>query len=272
MQLYVINLERSVERFERICAQFSQFRLDFTRIKAIDAHDLSDEQYFAVQNANIWTQALTRGEIACFLSHAKALETFIADNVPYGVIFEDDVLLGQSAQKWLHTSKWLIKIMQQTGEEIDIVKLETSGKKLWLGQQWSIQQEGEEGFSLAKIKSTHIMAASYLISRQAAMRLLELMQQKAAPFDHFLFNFSLGNAQKFALYQLDPAIVVQTDLTSTLEGERSQNKQQVKSRRTVYQTLKRETRRVFRRAKQGIWVMKINFFTTEQWKRIPFRD
>jgi len=97
VRLYVINLERSPDRLAHLRQQFAKFGLDFTRIEAVDAWHLSAAQRQDVQSRNIWTQELTGGEIACFLSHAKALEKFIADNLPYGVIFEDDVILGKLA-------------------------------------------------------------------------------------------------------------------------------------------------------------------------------
>jgi len=272
MRLYVINLDRSPDRLARLGVQFSKQGLDFTRIEAVDACALSDAQYRAVQEHNIWSQNLTRGEVACFLSHGRALERFIADDVPYGVIFEDDVTLGGDAAKLLNRTDWLINMTNKTGERIDIVKLETSGKKVWLGQPLPLEGEASNVFALARLKSTHIMAAAYLISRHSAMRLVDVMRGKAAPFDHFLFNFSCNLAQEFALYQLDPAIVVQAGLVSTLEGERALDKKCLKSRRSWFGTLTREARRLVRRTSRGLWGMKINLFSADQWKYVPFRD
>jgi len=286
MRLYVINLDRSVDRFSRIVEKFSYLNLDFTRIVAIDAQDLDALQCQAVQVRNIWSQALTLGEIACFLSHGKALQQFLADDAPYGVIFEDDVTLSHDAWKWLNRADWLVELADKAGEVPDIVKLETSGKKVWLGQGLRcgkqdmaafVQERFPEtaptfsGGSLAKLKSTHIMAAAYLVSRSAAIKILALMQEKSAPFDHFLFNFSLGVAEKFLLYQLDPAIAVQASLPSTLEGERSQDKKQQKEARSFSQTLKREAKRLVYRTRTGFWGFKTNFFTRDQWKRVPFK-
>jgi len=272
MQLYVINLDRSTARLAYIDAQFSQFDLNFIRIPAIDAHTLSDFSYGEVQKRNIWPQAMTRGEVACFLSHGRALERLVADHVPYGVIFEDDVTLARDAAKWLQQDDWLSKLVAQNSGEVEIVKLETSGKKVWLGQGMKLEGQGRAKFMLAPLKSTHIMGAAYLISRDAALRLLEMMQHKAAPFDHFLFNFSLGNAQKFALYQLDPAIAIQAGLPSSLEEDRAAKHQNAKKHRRLGDNLRREARRLVRRTRTGLWGMKINFFTSDQWKRISFKD
>jgi len=268
MRLYVINLDRSGDRLARIGGLFSTMGLEFTRITAVDVRVLSDDALAQVQKCNIWTQDLMRGEIACFLSHARALQQFVDDNAPYGVIFEDDVELGRGAASLLKDDSWLENMAHKTGEMIDLVKLETSGKKLLLGQ--AIPIEDQDNFTLARLKSTHMLAAAYLISRPAAMRLLEMMQQQAAPFDHFLFNFGLGIAQHFTLYQLEPAIAIQAGLASTLEGERADKKQQAKSNRCFRQTLFREIRRLKNRAITGLWGIKTNLFTRDRWQRVSF--
>jgi len=264
MKLYVINLARSQERFKRLEAIFAALSLNFTHIDAVDNIRLDEKTRAKINAINVWPQPMTRGEIACFLSHKKVLEQLIADEVTYGVIFEDDVELADAASVLLSSTAWL-------PEGVDIVKLETAGKKLWLGCPQPLMIEGKavDKFHLAHIKSTHIMTAAYLISRAAAIRLVDIMDRKSAPFDHLLFDFSLGVVQEFNLLQLDPAIAIQADLGSTLEGERATTYQRIKKRPLV-QTLKREIKRVFYRAYVGLWGMKVNYFSREQWKRVPF--
>jgi len=260
MKLYVINLETSQERLQRMHAIFAARGLSFTRIDAVDARCLPQALHSKINEMNLWSQEMTYGEVACFLSHKRALEQLIADGAPYGIIFEDDILLGVGATKILSSADWV-------PDEAEIVKLETSGKKVQLGPP---QHVAIKGFSLAYIKNTHIMAAAYLISRQAALRLVSLMEEASAPFDHFLFNFSLGIAPHFILFQIDPAPVIQTVLPSTLEGERAIIKQAKKHNRTISQTCKREVSRIFERAGVGLWGMKVNYFSDDQWKRVPF--
>jgi len=161
---------------------------------------------------------------------------------------------------------------EMASEIIDIIKLETSGKKVWLGPNLPLEEQDQAGFGLAQIKSAHLLSAAYLISRNAAIHLLELMRFKAAPFDHFLFNFSLGIAQEFTLYQLDPAIAVQASFISTMESERAKDKIAAKASRRLNQTLARETRRLIRRTRTGLWGIKTNLFTQDQWKRVPYTN
>lgn len=262
MKLYVINLDRSSDRLARLKTIFSRLNLTLTRVKAIDARKLDDKTYEAVNAINLWPDKLTRGEVACFLSHKTALAQIAAGADPFGVVFEDDVELAECAGNFLKNSDWV-------PSDADIVKLETFFKKVWLGPK---QATSTPGFMLEEMKSSHIMAAGYLISKQAAARFIDKMERKSAPFDHLLFNFRLHVAEEFKIYQLDPAIVVQARLESTLQSERTTNETQKKARRGVIQTVVREMRRLFSRARTGLWGITINTLSHDQWKRIPFAN
>ena len=96
MNIYYINLERSPLRRERLEKCLSSYSLSFTRIDAVDAKNLSDEyvaQYYDPKiNPHRYFAPLKKSEIACFLSHRKALQEFIAsDAADVAIILEDDL-------------------------------------------------------------------------------------------------------------------------------------------------------------------------------------
>ncbi|MHC5308298.1 glycosyltransferase family 25 protein [Bartonella sp. LJL80] len=257
MKLYVINLDRSPERLQRLRDVFSAMGLSFQRVVAVDGKNLDDAFLQDMAQGQLWQQPLTRGEIACFLSHKSALQMVAEGDDDYGAIFEDDVAFSETAASFLSSCEWIPK-------GGDIIKLETHGKKVWLGPP----QACGHGFSVARLKSRHIMAAAYIVSKTAARKLLADMDRVSAPFDHFLFNPTYGIFAKFEIWQLDPAIVVQAGLQSTLETDRSSLEKQKKQKRKVLQTICREVKRIFSRTKTGIWGIYINVFTRDQWKRV----
>ncbi|UXN06067.1 glycosyltransferase family 25 protein [Bartonella sp. HY761] len=307
MKLYVINLDRTPERLQRLQEIFGDLQLELTRVAAIDAQNLNDDDVNEIQKNNIWSEPLTKGEIACFLSHARALQLIADGDDEYGAIFEDDVELGEGAQDILQDDQWIIEHFSKNNLErfpksvkrfsdkkrgvnkglerrsdpvrskcalsnapCDIIKLETSGKKVWLGEGQKIGCFKGQEFYLAELKSTHIMAAAYIVSKQAAQKLLVQMQHVSAPFDHWLFNFDYGIIDKLKAYQLDPAIAIQAKLPSTLQGERSQITTAKKVKRTKAQTIKRELCRLVKRSKTGLWGLGINLLTKTRWKRVAF--
>lgn len=260
MKLYLINLDRSLDRLQRLENIFSQLNLNFIRVQAVDGKLLEDPLIEKLTQQRTWYEPLTRGEIACFLSHKSALQLVADGKDNYAAIFEDDVTLSTDAAEFLSNEDWIPKTA-------DIVKIETHGKKVWLGKAQKLKNE----HSISRLKSRHIMAAAYIVSKTAAKRLVNLMEQATAPFDHYLFNPKFQIFEKFEMWQLDPAIVIQANLKSTLEGDRLKLKVEKKQKRTLSKTLLRETKRIFSRAKVGIWGMYINFFTHEKWKRIKYK-
>ncbi|RCL01808.1 MAG: glycosyl transferase [Candidatus Tokpelaia sp. JSC085] len=259
MKLYVINLDRSSDRLRRIERLFAQQDLRLTRIQAIDAKDISDADYKKFTERKRWPDPITRGEVACFLSHRLALQQIAQESEAYSAIFEDDVILSSHARFFLKNWLWI-------PSGVHLIKIETDGKKVWLGPPVAHL----DVFTLARLKSTHIMAAAYIVSKKTAAYLAEKMEYVYAPVDHFLFNIDFDIAMALQVHQLDPAIVVQANLTSTLQHDRAQHQYDKKKKRSLLQKLQREMLRIIIRSYTGLWGIKKNMTSNEQWKRIPF--
>ena len=56
---------------------------------------------------NLLHAKLTEGEKACFMSHYMLWQKCLSEDLPYIYIFEDDVLLGENANKFLAEDEWL---------------------------------------------------------------------------------------------------------------------------------------------------------------------
>lgn len=120
IKFYVINLDRSRDRFAHISWQMKSLNIEFTRITAIDGMNLSDEEVRAYPYR--YYRPLTKGELGCSLSHYKCWQRIQQDQVDYGVIFEDDVILDE------HLLEFLQKLRQETEPNWDILKLCQSAK------------------------------------------------------------------------------------------------------------------------------------------------
>ena len=84
--IYVINLERCVERKKRMVARLEKHGLlDQTRF--VVAYDRDDPLL-----DNVVIPHATQAEIACLLSHLKAIEMFLEHGNEYALILEDDVM------------------------------------------------------------------------------------------------------------------------------------------------------------------------------------
>ena len=93
---YVLNLNRSTDRWIHIHKHLSGLGIVHQRVDAIDAqlHNLNSSDYDVVRNKNEYFAPLKNTEIACYLSHIKVLKQFLDDpSVEYALILEDDVEL-----------------------------------------------------------------------------------------------------------------------------------------------------------------------------------
>jgi hypothetical protein len=104
VKLYVINLDRDASRWESVLKESAYDSLETHRIKAIDAKDLPSEDFVAP------------GVRAAWLSHLKAMNTFLETGSEYCIIAEDDFQI-------LNSSKLFSLIQFLTPLDWDMVQL-----------------------------------------------------------------------------------------------------------------------------------------------------
>jgi GR25 family glycosyltransferase involved in LPS biosynthesis len=95
MNIYYINLDRSPERREKIESCLNKYDLQYRRVRAVDANDLSENEISTCHDPKYnpygYFSNLKKAEIACFLSHKKALQEFLSTSQDeFVVILEDD--------------------------------------------------------------------------------------------------------------------------------------------------------------------------------------
>ena len=89
-QTYLINLDRATDRLELMQKEFEKCEITYERISAVDAKTLDSSTY---KVKNKYDRDLVPGEIGCYLSHVKTLETFLASENYFALIIEDDAIL-----------------------------------------------------------------------------------------------------------------------------------------------------------------------------------
>ncbi|MDC1424840.1 glycosyltransferase family 25 protein [Oceanospirillaceae bacterium] len=110
LNTYVINLERSIDRWQYIHKHLSDLGIVHQRVDAIDAqlNTLEKSGYDVVRNKNEYFAPLKNTEIACYLSHIKALKQFLNNSsVEYVLVLEDDVELLETPLGIFALCNWL---------------------------------------------------------------------------------------------------------------------------------------------------------------------
>ncbi len=254
MKAYLINLDRSHDRLQRMQGQFAKAGLEFIRVPAVDGRVMEPEELAKIKRNRGWEQPLSPSEIGCFLSHRRCYEQIVESGAKFAAVFEDDVTFSKNAQQFFASDDWI-------PDDVDIIKLETHGRKVLTGEP-AAHVAG--GFDVARLLSQNILSAGYIISGRCAAYLLERMNDAAAPMDHFLFTPACGFFKELKIYQVSPVICGQAGLESTLGAERQKDYQ----RPPVLYRIIRETKRPFKRLAVYVRGIYINGFTSKRWGKV----
>ncbi|WP_164779940.1 glycosyltransferase family 25 protein [Mesorhizobium sp. M7A.F.Ca.US.011.01.1.1] len=188
----VINLDRSPDRLAHVTAEFAKIGVSFERVRAVDAlHRLGLAET---------SPSLTPTEAACLMSHKVCWKIIADGDDAFGAIFEDDILLSDAAGPMLSDCGWV-------PADADIIKLETYLRKTVIGMRRNFV---DRAFSVARLYSFHIGTAGYILSKQAARDLI--VRDLDAPADHVVFDPSLPTSSSKTIYQILPALCVQSDI------------------------------------------------------------
>ncbi len=184
---YIINLDRSKERYESIKPYVAQLQLPTERIEAVDGSKLSEEdikEKVDLESCRIFLgHTPKRGTIGCSFSHIKVWQTFLKSNYKYALVFEDDVSFEPNK----------LKIVME-----DVLK----NSNLWDVVNFEIHSHPRMPVSIKTLvnhhqlclylsKSTH--TGCYMINRKAAKHLLQKALPIKMPVDHyFTRSWELG--------------------------------------------------------------------------------
>ena len=78
---FIINLDRQPERLNSAMLELGGLNLELSRLSAIDMHTIDPEK----------GDLVTLGVKACWQSHLKVFKIMDRDQIPYALIFEDDL-------------------------------------------------------------------------------------------------------------------------------------------------------------------------------------
>ena len=151
---------------------------------------------------NIDDQALTKGEVACFMSHAYLWKKMVDDDIPYMAIFEDDIYLGEDVNEFLSDSQWI-------DPSWHLIKLEEFTHRTALGKKVKVFNDFNDR-AIFQLKSKNLGTAGYILSLDGAKTLLGYIQtlDKLIALDHLMFECVITE-NIFSVYQMKPALCIQ---------------------------------------------------------------
>lgn len=171
--------------------------LDAQRIEAVTPDDIAAE-LLDRHTSRRHLEHVKATELACSLSHLAAYRAFLASGEDFGLILEDDVVLGAA----------VTDILAAPLAGLDLIRLET-----YLAPQhhWPMPARRIGQFALHLVDSQCKGAAAYIISRKAAESLLAAPSALSRQFDLMLFDPFRQPGARFKTVQLIPALAIQDD-------------------------------------------------------------
>lgn len=174
MRAFVINLDPAIDRWSFIQNSFAQSRVVLCRVPALDAKLLTfPHRQFSEHRYRRWHGRTTNPrELACYLSHLKAIESFLESDEPHAIIAEDDLTLRPDFDAVLEA------LLRHAGDW-NIVRLTGLGPG---HPQRVARLHGPYSLcvNLGRLKG----AGAYLIDRPAALALLSRLLPMWLPYDH----------------------------------------------------------------------------------------
>ncbi len=174
--IYVINLDRDIERMGSLARSLEALGLPYVRIPAVlgkqvpDWEKLVDAELYGARNR----LAMPRpGEVGCYLSHLKAMEEFLRSDAPWCVILEDDVELRPECVEVLAALA--------RRDDWDLVKLFCFHSGLPVRKR-ALTARHHLVVHLTRTTSS----AAYALNRRAAETLLRSMRPITEQVDHAL--------------------------------------------------------------------------------------
>ncbi len=199
--IFIINLDRSPDRFERIAGRLSELGLDFERLPAVDGRTLTKDEIKKINPKRSWLN-LSDSEVACYMSHLKAIRLVLDRELPRAIILEDDVIFDKDFPVWASSECPL-------PDDLELLKLEGFGAHTTIKVPISSYANRTIRFSYKPTGG----AAAYLITLNGARKILDKLNVIRGQLDYDLFTYWKTGLR---LYEVFPFPAEQDGTGSTI--------------------------------------------------------
>ena len=206
MKLFVINLAHQHEKKNRAIEILSNYKVDFTIIEAIDGSKIDINYLNSLDSTSIINFRgfkLSSAEVGVYLSHLHIYNLMQINNLEVACILEDDFVIKEGFEEIIAPG-----FISKIDSSFDIIMLGhfLSAKSLGvITKFYSLIKT--DYFSISEPLEFNYGAHAYLISKKAALTMLNKFNTPLCPIDNIL-----GLSEIFGLKRLvvSPPVVFQS--------------------------------------------------------------
>jgi GR25 family glycosyltransferase involved in LPS biosynthesis len=228
--IFVINLEDRKDRLDSVTTHLNSLGLEFQRIQAVSSKDIFDR-----------LGLLSPAAAGCWHSHILAMKEIIDQDLQYGIVAEDDILVSNPKKLYrlLENPEILNIDMLQIGwlqhgikDRLLILLLNLESILFITLAKFTVQSnflDKKIGSRLRVTRAKYLPnfrfvsddfksgGHFYLISNSMAQEIVSLELEPIIPIDSFLAVMALS--RRFRIYRLRRSLVSQTNSISSIKGK-----------------------------------------------------
>lgn len=202
--VYLINLDRRPDRRAYMEDQLAAMGLACTRIAAKDAQVVPDAEIATEVALSGHIIRMGRGSQCNALNHFEIMRRLVASGAPAAIVLEDDIELSPDLAGFARDAAWL-------PAGVGIVRFEKWSRRVTkklLGPE--LGPSPVPGRAIRRLFSRVGGSGAYLITREAAARILAGKGVLRHPIDHLLFNLNVSPlAREVGVAMVVPALARQ---------------------------------------------------------------
>lgn len=227
---FLINLNESSERLEKVTQIFHKHDMKFTRVPAADGRkvDLKIASDCNFSKAlKYYGRTLSGGEYGCYKSHLRCAQLIVEREHDYALVFEDDITLNE---KFLTGVQAVIFQLKQKNIDWHLVNLGSPSVRIFT----SIGKL-ETGQSLVAAHYFPQSAFAMLWSKAGARNFINNHSEVSMTVDNLFRHILIRSGKGFAV---TPALAEHIDYGSTIDS--SVKNKRYSNRRWNYGLLKQK--------------------------------
>jgi glycosyl transferase, family 25 len=202
--IFVINLDRSEDRFAAISKRLAELDLRFERVCAVEGAKLSTGEKQKISPRRFWRHSRTDGEIGCFASHLRTLQLVVERNLPSAIIMEDDAQIDDDFPLWADAGA-------PFPPDYDVIKLEG----VHFPRDKGLRISHAHGRSIVFCDAPNRGAACYRVTCEGARKGLSDLTVMRGALDIELFGYWRTGLN---IYEIIPHPCTQSLSNTTISG------------------------------------------------------